>query len=592
MRSLVRFLCFLLLILPVSAQEVEVGGQVLFRLDTPQAAKVVQQRIETLMLSGAKESDLRIATVAAGVAIYWDKVEIVVVTRELASANNSDPKALASLWLSRLREVAALGMLKLTPARLEMPVGGEASLEVSGLASGPFFFQETEGRVQLFEESPTRLRVVAKKVGKTRLLVQRGKAKTQLFVHVKDWAGKAPDSVQVVVVGQPAPGKMVTEAVLRSLQSQSTLNPGCRLEIDFTSSSGQELPGVPESQKMNLAVVARISGGEDYYPVRKDVRVQIENRKIEPVEPNLLLVSNRPEQVDQDGVLLHYTLTPKEPSRLMYSHMNASQAARNLWVNLVNPTPQPLQVLVNWTFAGPNRSEVAVGHQAALRFLERLARNAGYLLEIPPMTRLELAEHRVARRELLSGFATLRMLQGEKLEVEVLSKLEPGRNDGSKLVHLGAPFNPFKIHPHGVFAQPYFEEWLDYSVGSEPLSFNFGESPWLIDFETGLPNTGNFGVIYTWHVSLTNPTSRSQRVGLYFTPKNGAAALSLLLNGQLVSLPFGQRLREVPVRAFELPPGKELQLDLTTLPEASSSYPATLEFRDLRAGEPGPALFP
>jgi hypothetical protein len=322
------------------------------------------------------------------------------------------------------------------------------------------------------------------------------------------------------------------------------------------------------------------------------VRANIQSLKVDPVEPNLLLVSNRPEQVQDDGVLLQYTFSAKEPSRLMYSHMNASQEARNLWVNLTNSGDKPVKLLVNWTFAGPNRSEVQVGHQAALRFLERLGTAAGYVLEVPAMTRLELAEHRVSRRELLSGFASLRILEGDKLEVEVLSKLTPGRNDGTKLVHLGAPFNPFKIHPHGVFAQPYFEEWLDYAVGQKPLSFNFGESPWLIDFETGLPNTGNFGVIYNWHVTLSNPASRPSKVGLYFTPRNGAAALSLLLNKQLVSIPFTRRQQEVPVRSFDLAPQQELNLDLTTLPEASSSYPATLEFREISPGDAVPPRFP
>ncbi len=590
-KSLWLVVLWLLLMLPALAQDVQIGDQLLFRVDTPQQAEAISQRIEKQMLEGAKESDLRLATVKTGVAIYWGKLEIVVITKALAAANNSEPKALAQQWLSRLREVAAQGMIKLTPARLELPIGGEASIEVSGLATGPFFFQESTGHVQLFEESPTRLRVVAKQVGKTRLLVQRGKAKAQLFVHVKDWAGKVPDSVQIQVTGDPAPGKMVTEGLLRSLQSRSTVNPGCRLEIDFPSSYAEGVPSIPQGQAMTVSVIARISGGEDYYPVRKDVRASIESIKLEAVEPNLLLVSNRPEQVNDDGVLLQYTFTAKEPSRLMYSHMNASQEARNLWVNLTNTSDKPVKLLVNWTFAGPNRSEVQVGHQAALRFLERLGTAAGYVLEVPPMTRLELAEHRVSRRELLSGFASLRILEGDKLEVEVLSKLTPGRNDGSKLVHLGAPFNPFKIHPHGVFAQPYFEEWLDYAVGQKPLNFNFGESPWLIDFETGLPNTGNFGVIYNWHVALSNPTQRPSKIGLYFTPRNGAAALSLLLNKQLVSIPFTRRQQEVPVRSFDLAPQQELNLDLTTLPEASSSYPSTLEFREIAPGDAVPPGF-
>lgn len=77
------------------------------------------------------------------------------------------------------------------------------------------------------------------------------------------------------------------------------------------------------------------------------------------------------------------------------------------------------------------------------------------------------------------------------------------------------------------------------------LPFNFGESPWLIDFETGLPNTGNFGVIYRWHVALSNPTDRPRKFALYFTPKNGAAALSMPVNNEVVSVPFTPRNDQV-----------------------------------------------
>jgi hypothetical protein len=295
--------------------------------------------------------------------------------------------------------------------------------------------------------------------------------------------------------------------------------------------------------------------------------------------------------VDQDGILLDYTFSAKEPCRLMYSHMNVSREDRGLWVNLTNPTDRPVKVLLDWSFSGPSRNEVQVGHTAAMRFLQRLSASAGYVLEIPAGTRLELADHVVQRRELLSGFAAFRLLEGDKLQVQVLSKRSPGRNDGSRLVNLGAPFNPFKIHPHGVFAQPYFEEWLEVAAGQPALSFNYGESPWLIDFETGLPNTGNFGVLYRWHVALSNPGRNRTRFGLFFTPKNGAAALSLVLNGEVLSFPFTPRNQEVPVRSFEVNPGQEVQVDLTTLPEASSSYPATFEIRELRPDEPGPPEF-
>jgi hypothetical protein len=424
--------------------------------------------------------------------------------------------------------------------------------------------------------------VVAKSVGKVKVIIQRGKARVALWIHVKDWAGYPPDFVTVKVTGDPAPSDMVLDAALRALTAQSRVNPGCQLESTKVPSS---LPSVPSGKELRFSLPISIAGNDDYYPVNKDVPVVVRSLELEPVEPNLLLVSNRPELLDKDGVLLDYTINATEPSRLMYSHMNDGYKKRWLWVNLTNPTLEPIEVLVDWSYAGPTRNEVLCGHEAAMRFGDRLTHRTGFVLPIPPRTTVELASHELKRKELLSGFVNMRLLQGQKLQIRVLNKEAPGRNDGSPLANLGAPFNPFKIHPHGVFAQPFFEEWLDYQPGKAPLEFNYGESPWLIDFESGLPNTGNFGVLYRWHLTLTNPSTQSARFGLAFTPKNGAAAGTFVINGKLFQATFRARNEETPLTSFTVGPRQELNVDLLTFPEASSSYPATLSVRELRGGE-------
>lgn len=135
---------------------------------------------------------------------------------------------------------------------------------------------------------------------------------------------------------------------------------------------------------MNISVVGRITGSEMYYPVRKDIKTGIERINIEPIEPNLLLVSNRPEQVDKDGVLLSYTLTPKEPSRLDGTATLTPPTKTNLWVNLYNPSNEEASVLVDWSFSGPSRNEVNVGHAAAQRFLAARLRRRLCISWIPP----------------------------------------------------------------------------------------------------------------------------------------------------------------------------------------------------------------
>lgn len=564
------------------AQEVVVGGQVLMRLDSAAQAEAVTRRIDALLQKGANPEGIKVVKSKNGATIMWGTVPILEVTREMAAANQSDPLKLAILWAENLHALVAEGMVKLNPGRVVMPLGESRTVEVGGLADGPIRVEDPNGVVQASADENGILTLSPLRVGKTTLKVIRGKARANLFVHVKDWAGTLPDQVTVQVVGNPAPGPVVAEGVLREAYVQARVRPGCIMSVGGDLS---ELPSVPKGQTMRLTVPITIEGSEDYYPVSKNLPVVVNSLDVEPEEANLLLISNRPELVDVDGILLRYKFTKKEPSRLMYSHKNISKGKRNLWVNLSNPNPAPVRVLVNWMSAGPSRNEVLVGHTSATRYLEREGDGAGFVLTMPARSKLELASHELGTQALVTGFANLRILEGDSLEVEVRTELAPGVNDGKSLPDIGAPFNPFKIHPHGVFAQPFFEGELEYRAGSPPVGIKYGEDPWLIDFETGLPNTGNFGVFYRLETTLINPKPFPVRVGLYFLPLNGPAAGSFLIDGQVYEVAFRKTAEgggpPSPVRYYDLAPGEKKVVNLLTFPEASSSYPAQLQWHDI-----------
>lgn len=573
---------------PVRAQEVVVGGQVLMRLESAEQAQEVTRRIESLMQKGANPEGIKVVKSKNGATIMWGTVPILEVTRGLAAANQSDPLKLAIRWAEELHSLVGEGMVRLNPGRVVMPVGQGHTVEVGGLAEGPIRVEDPNGVVQASVDESGIISLTGTRVGKTTLNVTRGKGKARLFVHVKDWAGTLPEQVTVQVVGNPAPGAVVAEGVLREAYVQARVRPGCSMSVDGDLS---DLPDVPRGQQMRMTVPIRIEGSEDYYPVSKNLPVLVSSLDVEPQEANLLLVSNRPELVDVDGILLKYKFTQKEPSRLMYSHKNISQGKRNLWVNLFNPNNEQVKVLVNGMYAGPSRNEVLVGHTSATRYLELEGGGAGYVLTMPPNSKLELAAHELGTHALLTGFANLRILQGPSLELEVRTEVAPSFNDGKELPEIGAPFNPFKIHPHGVFAQPFFENDLEFRVGSPPAGVRFGEDPWLIDFETGLPNTGNFGVFYRLETTLVNPKPFPARVGLYFLPLNGPAAGSFLIDGKVYEVAFRKAgaAGGPPslVHTFDLGPGEKKVVNLLTFPEASSSYPAELQWHDLSgAGAP------
>jgi len=571
------FLLALLLAGPIWAQEVRVGGQVVMRLSAEKAANA-QMRIEQKLEAAADPEGILAKKTANGYGVFWGDTLIVEVDKSLAAENKSTPEGLAIVWAKRLFELVGPGMLQVSPRSLVLPLGEQSVLQLGGLAEGPVSLEGGDGVVSASVSGET-IVVKAGAVGSSYLLVRRGKARVKVPVRVKDWAGYPPAEVTIQVTGDPAPGDMVAEASLRAVSGSTRLNQGAYIKFPDDMPA---IPSVTQGDRLRYSQPIEIVAGDDYFPVKTRVEVQVDSVDLELKEPNLLLVSNRPERVEDDGVLMEYTLTEDEPTRLMYSHLNQTLADRNLWVNLYNETENPVKVWIGSTYAGPNRNEVHTGHMAAVRFLRQLGAEAGFVVEIPARQRFVVAHHFMNRRDLLSGFVNLQIVGQGALRAEVHSRLAPSSNNTAGAVRLGGPFNPFKIHPHGVFAQPYFEEWIDLNQNSEATEVPFGKAPWLIDFETGLPNTGNFGVLYRYHFVLQNTSDQSRDFELAFRPHSGAAAGTFLVDGDILEAPFVKKGIETSLGLFRVAPGEERTVDLVTFPEASSSYPAFVIMRPVR----------
>lgn len=542
-------------------------------------AQNVQARIDKLLAAEEDPKEIQAKKTPGGYGIYWGDTLIVEVDKAMAKENKSSPKGLALVWAKRLYELVGPGLLKIKPRKVLLPLGNMMALQIGGIAEGPISVEGGAGIVEVeVDQDNESLSVEAKAVGRTSIVVKRGKGKVRIPVRVKDWAGYPPKQVSIQVTGDPAPGDMVAEASLTAVRGSTRLNPGARLKFPDEM---PDTPSITKGRTLRYSLPIEIVAGDDYFPVRAKVNIEVESVALKLKESNLLVVSNRPERVEQDGVLMEYTFSEGEPTRLMYSHLNQTLADRSVWVNLYNETSKPIKVWVGATFAGPNRNEVHTGHMAAVRYLRQEGAGAGYVIEIPARDRFVVAHHLMNKRDLLSGFASFQIVGQGKLRVEVHSALAPARNETKGVVRLGGPFNPFKIHPHGVFAQPYFEEWIDMTPSSEVTEVPYGKSPWLIDFETGLPNTGNFGVLYRYHFVLNNPTRRAADFELIFRPHSGPGAGTFLVDGDILEAPFKKKGVETTLGTFRVEAGAERTIDVVTLPEASSNYPAYLKMRPL-----------
>ena len=152
------------------------------------------------------------------------------------------------------------------------------------------------------------------------------------------------------------------------------------------------------------------------------------------------------------------------------------------------------------------------------------------------------------------------------------------KNKNEGLKEIDEPFDPFKIHPHGVFPVPEILNENTYKVSSGDLEVTVGKWPWVIDAQTGEPNTGNFGVVYTLKTNLVNDTSYPVTVDVIFTPLNGTSQGTFIIDGDLIESKILKKDTPQTIRQIKLRPNETLDCEIITIPEASSCYPVQFLF--------------
>jgi len=571
-------LALLLTFLPAWAQdvgEVMVAGQVLMRIhsDAQERADAITRRIEEGLDKNWPIKTIQAEKSPEGYVVVWNGQVICLVDEFQARRNNSEVRTLAIAWAQKLYDFASKPLFRVTPALVTMPRGQSQLLTVKGLLKGPIAAQfDTNLLEVVIDESNDQITLTSRGVGYCELVLTRDNRTARVKVFIKDWAGELPDEASGIVTGRPAGADVLYQAAYQAAREAVVLRPGA----SYSFPEPAQVPdGIPAGMA-GLAMVPIQIQGEGYFTLTRSLRVVLNNQEL-PYHPcRALLVSNRPELVLENGILFSAPIPGSQAIRLLYSHKNGTTSGRWLRVLLKNRQDQPAVVQVLGGRAGPDRNEIFVGHMAARRFLDALNREEGYLATLHPGETLSVAEIYYARDEVISGLAQFQVNQGPQLELVVESR----DSWEGLLPRLAAPFNPFRIHPRGTFTPAEILLSASYRAGDEPVEIEFGQGPWLVDTTTGEPNTGNFGALYRMQIELENPSPATRQVEMAFNPLGeGAARGTFLLDGQLLDTTMVRPGGQVVLTSLTLGPGERRTLNMVTLPEAGSSYPARLILR-------------
>ena len=319
-------------------------------------------------------------------------------------------------------------------------------------------------------------------------------------------------------------------------------------------------------------------------------KVELRSEVVEARKADGLILSNWPEKIEEDQVLLEAPLTPEKHWRVMVHHRNMpGQPPRWLEIEIVQPPEVDERYAVTSYLTGPATDEIFCGHLAAARYFK--APSSGYLVGVAGGKRHLLERSLLKPGQTVSAMLAVRGLlpraQAGILRVSVrgLDSLEP------------LALKPFDVKARtarGVFAGEVVRE-LSYQVGSAYLFEDIGGQPYLNEVSNGSPSPGNFGAVYRYRWKLENPTDQPQEVRMEMSARGGPARASLWIDGESIETDL---LKAEPrlLKRWLLPAGGRREVMMETFPQAGSNFPlsVTLSSRPAAGGAetPNPPALP
>ncbi len=433
--------------------------------------------------------------------------------------------------------------------------------------------------------------LVGKTLGMTTLIVrdERGIIR-DVPINVAYEAGSVADAGSVRITGDPATAEFIREQAASAAQRLARVRPGA--SASASADSVAVTASLPADNVTTVNVPVIISG-KSFFTVQGTTRVRVENIAEPRISPKSLLVSDFPETLTENGVLFQATLAREAPSRFLYFHYNpAGQPDRRILLKAENASSQPALVQFISATAGPELNEMQVGHLATQRFLMHLEGNEGSVVMIPGSTTVNLIDHPMPARSVLSGILQLRELEGAQLRLTLVAQdaVDPIDARTSDLTLLTSAVK----HARGKYSLPEFYYETTWNTTDQYLELPIGQIP-LQNLLSGAALAGDYGVLQSFVVRINNPTAVPAPIALYENPRGGRATGTFLIDRTLIQSHGVPAFSRYKVRQYVVPARGYIQVKIITMPEGGSSYPVRLEFApddgSVPPGAPGSPVY-
>jgi hypothetical protein len=405
-------------------------------------------------------------------------------------------------------------------------------------------------------------------------LVDANGASADVAIRVAFNAGTIVGQTSLKVTGNPADPGWLLRAVTASVARLTQALPGAQTTIGSVPAPAEPL--APGSQ-IQFAVPVQISSPDGrYFDQSGSTLVTVQNVPADPFVPALLFYDDDPEHITQDGVLFRGTVTAAQPTGLYYYHDNASDP-RRIVVALAADSQDPTSVQLIDASAGPNIDVMQVGHAVSRDFLLRKPRGEGTIVDLSQDRPAIVHDVTMSARQGVAGKIDLRVLAGGPIAVTVMA-VSPGIDPRTLI---GGPVLPGDGHDRtGVFRLSGFgADALAYAAGSADAKLVIGDrepTPPSADPNARGHDYGDYGVMHTIDIDLSNPADAPTTAYLYFRPIAGIARSSFLVDGNLIELGCVRQPVPYQISAFTLAPRQTSRAVVQTMTDGGSFYPVEI----------------
>jgi hypothetical protein len=401
---------------------------------------------------------------------------------------------------------------------------------------------------------------------------QRGLTK-DIPVRIAYNAGTIAQYAELQITGDPASADYARMQAVHLAQKVAQARPGAQIiatedQVSYSSSLGQD-------NTVDILVPVLIQG-ENMFSVNGTTRVHVENIAAPRIAPDILMVSDFPEQLTENGLLFTADLQRGSPSRFLYYHYNpGGQPERRIILRAENTSPEPAIVQFISGPGGPGANELQVGHDSTKTFLSRLVQNEGRLIVIPGNATLNIYEHDLPPGDIACNLLQLQVLNGGTVHLTLFAQdatSDPNMPLTSTDLLVGT-----HLHARGIYNVPEFHYMTQWKTTDPYLQLPIGQIP-LPNHLVGQALAGDYGVLQSFVVNVQNPMSTPQNIAIYENPRGGRATGTYIIDGVMIQSHQVPAFSNYKLRQYVVPAKGFLRVTIITMPESGSSYPLNIIF--------------